>query len=66
MQKLPEARDRKRGDACERKGAVPTKERISFFFSSDQWSDKTKIFLTSGGRRHVSVSRRRVGKPFHY
>ena len=34
MQKLTEAPDRKRGDTF-----VPTKERISFTFSSDQWSD---------------------------
>ncbi len=41
MQKLPEAPDRIRGNACTKKGTVSAKEKPSFF-SSDQQSDNTK------------------------
>ena len=41
MQKLPEAPDRKRGDACTKEGTLSAKERSLPFFSSDQWSDNT-------------------------
>ena len=61
MQKLPEAPVREGAKHAQRKGTVPTKDKISFSFSSDQRSDITKIFLASGGWCHVSVSRRRVG-----
>ena len=57
MQKLPEAPDRN----AQRRGTVPTKERISFSFSGYQQSDKTYIFPVSGGKGHASVFKRRVG-----
>ena len=42
MQKLPEAPDRKREDACAKKRNRPDKKkRISFSFSGDQRSDNT-------------------------
>ena len=40
MQKLPEASDRKRGNACA-KETLSAKERILSSFSSDQQSDNT-------------------------
>ena len=61
MQKLPEAPDRRKGDACATKRTIPTKEKFSFPFRSDQRSDKTEIILASGKRRHASISRQRVG-----
>ena len=48
MQKLPEAPDRKRSDACTKKGTVSTKERISFFFSDDRQSENTFLLLVDG------------------
>ena len=41
MQKLPEAPDRKRDDACAKKEHSQQKERSLFSLSSDQPSDNT-------------------------
>ena len=42
MQKLREAPDRKRDDACrKKKGTISARERILFSFSSYQQSDNT-------------------------
>ena len=41
MQKLPEALTERRVTHAQRKGTVPTKERISFYLSNDKRSDNT-------------------------
>ena len=56
MQKLPGARYRKRGDVCTERNLLAI-ERDPFFFSSDQQSDNTKIFLAAGRRPNTSVFR---------
>ena len=57
MQKLSEASDRNRGDACA-KGPSRQKGGISFSFNSDQRTDNTMLI---GEGRHAFVFRRRIG-----
>ena len=60
IQKLPEAPDRKRGDAYTKWNSLstPPPKKTPLSFSSDQWSDSSKIFIAAGLRPNVSVFRR--------
>ena len=60
MQKLPEASDRKRGDACAKIGNRPDKRKKSCSLSGAISGVTTlRSFLLIGGGR-------RIGLPFHW
>ena len=62
MQKLPEASDRKRGDACAKKRDHSDKKEESPSFSAAPSRVPTpRSFLLPGGGRHTPVFRRRIG-----
>ena len=60
MQKLPEPLTGK-GATYAQKETLSTKERNPFSFSSDWWSDNTRIFLAAGGRPNAFIFGRRAG-----
>ena len=62
MQRLPEASDKKRGDACVKKRSRPDKMEEAHSLSAATSGVTTpRSFLLTGGGRHVSVFRRRIG-----